>query len=294
MTDQARRVTLSKAHQSVPAGQELIALLTTLSADGQVTREEVTQLRAWLEVDRGVDFPACAFLYELIDTISADGNISEEELDTLALGIERVLPADVRAEAAAKRKAHLATRRVAVRAQRQEAREQERNLRLQERERSRPLHRGDFVVMGARRSEERREGCAALIVGESITLEREPDNRHDANAILVFGPDGSELGYVPRDDARDMAPLIDASAQIEASVKKLIETEDGDVIPVVISVLRRAEHDATVEGASLLESSRTDDVGAVHEQPVVAPRNSRWALVACVVGSVALVAAYCG
>jgi len=99
-----KRVTLTKAQRSTPAGEEVVSLLLELSEDGQVTREEMERLRGWLEVDRGVDFPACAFLYEIVDTIAADGEITEDELDRLALGIERVLPSDVRAAAREKRK----------------------------------------------------------------------------------------------------------------------------------------------------------------------------------------------
>ena len=89
MVEQSRRVTLTKAQCSTPTGGELVALLTELSSDGVVSRDELQQLRAWLEVDRGVDFPALSFLYETIDQISADGEITEDELDLLALAIER-------------------------------------------------------------------------------------------------------------------------------------------------------------------------------------------------------------
>jgi hypothetical protein len=58
-----------------------MALLIELSADGIVTRSEMDQLRSWLEVDRGLDFPALAFLYQVIDEISGDGELTEEELD---------------------------------------------------------------------------------------------------------------------------------------------------------------------------------------------------------------------
>ena len=95
MPDERRRVTLTKAQCESPVARDLIVLLTELSADGVVSRDELQQLRAWLEVDRGVDFPALSFLYETIDQISADGEITEDELDLLALAIERVLPKDV-------------------------------------------------------------------------------------------------------------------------------------------------------------------------------------------------------
>lgn len=44
--DVSRRVTLSKAQRATAAGAELIALLTELSDDGIVTRDEVARLRA--------------------------------------------------------------------------------------------------------------------------------------------------------------------------------------------------------------------------------------------------------
>src|SRR4051812_34361931 len=193
MDVERRHVTLSKADRGTTAGRELIAILTELSADGQVTREEMEQLRTWLEVDRGVDFPACAFLYEVVDSISEDGEITEEELDRLALAIERVLPPDVRVAAALKRKERRTARRQEVATKRAAERVQERAARIQARELARPLHRGDFMVMGAVRSAERRQGCAGLEVGEAVVLEREPDNPHDPNAVLVLTQDETEF-----------------------------------------------------------------------------------------------------
>lgn len=84
MPEERRRVTLSKAHCEKQPGRALVDLLVELSADGNVTREEMQRLRGWLEVDRGVDFPALPFLNGTIDQISSDGEISEEELDRLA------------------------------------------------------------------------------------------------------------------------------------------------------------------------------------------------------------------
>jgi hypothetical protein len=235
MTDAPRRVALSKADRSTPEGRELIALLTELSADGLVTREELVRLRQWLEQDRGVDFPACGFLYEVVETISQDGEITEDELDSLALAIERVLPVDVRFVAALKRKERQAARRQEVAAQRAA----HRAARAEERERAKPLRRMDFMIAGTRRAAGRREACENLEVGEVVMLEREPDNAHDENAILVVTDDGSELGYVPRDDARDVAPFLDAGAEADARVKKLLDTADGHVIPVVVATVRR-------------------------------------------------------
>jgi hypothetical protein len=231
----ARRVTLTKAQRATPGGIELITLLTELSDDGQVTRDELTRLRTWLEVDRGLDFVACAFLYEVIDTITGDGEITENELDTLVSAIERVLPSEIRKHAAESRKQQRIARREALKT----ARQAERTATLEARERARPLHRGDFIVAGAGRSAERRTACEGLQVGERVVLEREPDNRHDANAILIIDTAGDELGYVPREDAAVMAPLLDGGGWVEATVKKVIEARTGYTLPVIISTMYR-------------------------------------------------------
>lgn len=230
-----RRVTLTKAERATPTGIELIALLTELSDDGFVTRDELARLRAWLEVDRGVDFAACPFLYEIIDTITGDGEITEDELDTLASAIERVLPPEIRKHATERRKQQRTARREALKT----ARQVERAAALEARERARPLHRGDFIVAGAGRSAERRAACEGLQVGDQVVLEREPDNRHDANAILILNTAGDELGYVPREDAAVMAPLLDVGAWVEATVKKVIEARSGHTLPVIISTMYR-------------------------------------------------------
>jgi hypothetical protein len=238
-----RRVSLSKAHRSTPAGLELIALLTELSADGQITRDELQRLRAWLEVDRGMDFPALPFLYEIIEQISSDGEITEDELDRLALAIERVLPKDVRVAVTLKRKqareasraAQRETRRQEVIAQRTERRA----VRDAERARAGVLYQADFPVRGAIRFSERREACERLVEGDAVTLEREPDNAHDSNAILVLGDKDCELGYVPREEAGQMAPLLDAGAEVEGTVHRLWETPEGKVVPIVLAKVRR-------------------------------------------------------
>jgi hypothetical protein len=94
------------------------------------------------------------------------------------------------------------------------------------------------------RSEERRDACERLVVGDTVKFEREPDNPHDANAILVLGDDDCELGYVPREDARDIAPLLDGGAEANATVRRLWETPDtGYVVPIVFLKVLQGDAD---------------------------------------------------
>ena len=45
--------------------------------------------------------------------------------------------------------------------------------------------------------------------GDRLTLTREPDNRHDRNAVRVDW-NGHQLGYVPRAENRAVARALDA------------------------------------------------------------------------------------
>ena len=56
--------------------------------------------------------------------------------------------------------------------------------------------------------------------GDRLTLAREPDNRHDRNAVRVDW-NGQPLGYVPRAENRAVAHALDAGENLEARVAKL-------------------------------------------------------------------------
>ena len=108
------------------------------------------------------------------------------------------------------------------------------------------LYRAEWPVRGAFRSAERREACERLIDGDTVKLEREPDSPHDSNAILILGHDDGELGYVPRDEARTVAPLLDAGAEADVIVCRLWETPEGQVVPIVLAKVRRGDADPSV------------------------------------------------
>ena len=61
-----------------------------------------------------------------------------------------------------------------------------------------------------------------LQVGDPLTLVREPDNRHDRNAIRVEWR-GHKLGYVPRADNRAVAAAIDGGDRLVARISRLRE-----------------------------------------------------------------------
>jgi hypothetical protein len=61
--------------------------------------------------------------------------------------------------------------------------------------------------------------------GDRLTLTREPDNRHDRNAVRVDW-NGQQLGYVPRAENRAVARALDAGEKLEARVSVLRDDPD--------------------------------------------------------------------
>lgn len=62
-------------------------------------------------------------------------------------------------------------------------------------------------------------------VGDRLTLIREPDNRHDRNAIRVEW-NGHKLGYVPRAENRAAARALDAGENFEVRVTHMRDDPD--------------------------------------------------------------------
>ena len=54
--------------------------------------------------------------------------------------------------------------------------------------------------------------------GRPLTLRRDPENPHDANAIAVDAADGQQVGWVPREVAEELAPELDGSRPWSAIV----------------------------------------------------------------------------
>ncbi len=68
--------------------------------------------------------------------------------------------------------------------------------------------------------EGRQDTIAGLRVGTDLVLERQPANQYDANAIAVrYG--GLQLGFVRKEIAKHLAPLIDGGARYSARVESL-------------------------------------------------------------------------
>ncbi len=62
-------------------------------------------------------------------------------------------------------------------------------------------------------------------LGDALTLVRERDNPHDANAVRIEW-NGSCLGYIPRRENADVARQIDRGALVKARIVKLTQARN--------------------------------------------------------------------
>lgn len=57
--------------------------------------------------------------------------------------------------------------------------------------------------------------------GDPITLTREPQNRRDPKAVALISGRGIQIGYLNRDIARLVAPVLDGQQTMVASVERV-------------------------------------------------------------------------
>lgn len=241
-TDKNRRVSLTKSQRQTEIGIELISLCQSFTEDGSLSDEEIHDLRAWLESNQSTDLPAISFLIETVQKVLEDGKVTKEERQAVYKALETVLPPDIRKDAVTRRRTVESEQKNQQRA----LREQENQEIREGRERNKTLGSWNFMVAGVRY-----ENRSALIsqhvrADDTAYLKRDKANKHSRNAIEVRAQNGVMVGYVPEDDAVDMAPLLDQGCRYEAFFTKVLSGSRSP-IPVVQTYVYGAN--ATVEGA---------------------------------------------
>ena len=84
------------------------------------------------------------------------------------------------------------------------------------------------------------EAVGRLRKGDALQLRREPDNRHDRNAIAIYYA-GLKIGFIPKLVNPRIAPLMDRGDQLEAVVDAPAEMSRGTiVIEPKITVFQKA------------------------------------------------------
>ena len=241
-TDKTRRVSLTKTQRQTEIGVELISLCQSFTEDGSLSDEEIHGLRTWLEANQSSDLPAISFLIETVQKVIEDGKVTKEERQAVYKALETVLPPEIRKEAVARRREIESEEKNQQRA----IRDQEKQEKHEERERIRTLGSWNFMVAGVR-YEDRPALIEKYVRADNVAyLKRDKFNKHSRNAIEVLTQNGVMVGFVPEDDAVDMAPLLDQGCRYEAFFTKVL-SGGHTPIPVVQTYVYGAN--ATVEGS---------------------------------------------
>jgi len=233
------RISLTKSQLQTEAGAELLALCQAITEDGSLSEQEIGAMKRWLDDNRSADLPSVAFLTATVERIIADGKVTKEERNELYKAVESALPVEARKEAATHRKMVVAGEQERVRAERRA----EKQRAGEERERKRPVASANFMVAGVHY-----EGRGDVIekyvgVDDQVFLARDRQNRHSRNAVEIRLQNGYQIGFVPEDDACEIAPLLDEGCLHFAFVPKVLKGRRAP-IPVVQAYIYRADSGA--------------------------------------------------
>lgn len=233
------RLSLTKSQTQAGEGAELLALCQSLTENGSISDAGARELRRWLLEHRSADLPSVEFLTSVVEQIVTDSVTTPEQRKTVYKAIETVLPREARETAVAHRKAV----QVVERGQAHAAREAEKQHAREERERSQPLASANFMVAGVNH-----EGRSVFIreyvkAGDKVFLIRDRQNKFSHNAVEIRLQNGYQTGFVPEDDAVEIAPLLDKGCLHHAHVTKVLEGHRSP-IPVVQAYVYRSDSDA--------------------------------------------------
>ncbi|MBV8198360.1 MAG: DEAD/DEAH box helicase [Candidatus Eremiobacteraeota bacterium] len=106
--------------------------------------------------------------------------------------------------------------------------------------------------------EGRQDTIAGLRAGAALNLRREPENPHDANAIAVhYG--NLQLGFLNRQLAAHLAPVIDAGIKYTAHIASLTGSGEGRHRGVNIFLEREATAAVRRRAGDATRATKTDD-----------------------------------
>ena len=215
------RYFLTSAQLETTEGLELLQLLQTVTQDGTISDEEIRALREWLDINYSADLPAIALLTDRVEKILADGKVTEEEREAIYSDIETILPPDIRRDVTAKRSSLDREKRLP-----------EREMTGETRGKNAPVARFDFMVAGVKY-----EGNPGVVryyarQGDDVLLVRDRGSKKSPNTVEIHLQNRMQIGYVPEEDAREIASFLDQGYKYRALIKNML-TGGRTPIPVV-------------------------------------------------------------
>ena len=81
----------------------------------------------------------------------------------------------------------------------------------------------------------RQDAVARCHEGQPAALLRDPDNRHDKNAIEVWAGN-EQIGFISRDEATTLAPAMDQGDKVEAVIDRVLEGDVGLFVDLAVTL----------------------------------------------------------
>jgi hypothetical protein len=218
------------------AALELLSICLSIGPDGRIAEEEIRALRHWSTANIGNDIPAIRFLHSTLERVRAAGIITTRDRQSIARLMETFLPpTDRRYATALYRHLDLKSRQRLW----QDLAKARQNA-GQQRPLNRPIHFADFIVAGTRHHNRAAIITETVKQGSPAYLRREWKPALSEWSVAVLNDRGECIGYVPEDEALDIAPLLDNGALHSALIKKVLHFETG-IVPVVTARLFEAQ-----------------------------------------------------
>lgn len=268
------RISLKKSDLQGGPGTDLLELCQTVTEDGSLSDVEIDLLHKWLIENRSTDLLAIDVLTPLVESIIRDGKVTKAERTELHRTLEKVLPPELRAVSVAKRRIADAEAREAVKA----AKALEKEQRAAERLLNAPIGGANFMVAGVRYEGRDQVISRYARVGDTVFLVRDPGNQYSRHAIQVRLTNDMQIGFVPEDDATDLALLLDEGALQKAIITKIL-TGGRSPIPVVDVDL----YDQAAQIPDAVAQTTVSEAVASHVEKPELPKprqrsSSRWIL----------------
>jgi hypothetical protein len=200
------RVYLTTPELATDVGKQLLELAVRVATDGTLELGEFKELFRWLRANReSSSVTAVRYLQDIMTRITLDGVVDRDELLELHTAIERVIPALHRAPVVQARKKREAARLDRHREQRriEKERENAERKRTQEAEYARHMRlRHTFakvagVTFPNDDGSERQAIIERCSPREQLILRHDADNACSAFAIDVLRTNGEQLGHAP-------------------------------------------------------------------------------------------------
>ena len=212
-TNPTSRAPLSPAQRATPASIDLIALCSSLPADGHLSKQDLEVLKDWTARYHDIPLPAQRYVSSVVDRALTKEVVTADDRQSLYEALEPALPVQLR-------KATQEQRLLA-------------ELAAAEREGG-PFATIsiDFLVAGVHVDDRWRTIQSHVRVGDAVRLVRHGNRSSAEAAMSVVLADGRRVGLVPKEDARTILEELDRGGRVEAVVKKIL-TDGQFPVPVI-------------------------------------------------------------